>query len=165
MSSNRTPPVSRRTTLAMLSSTAALAACGGGGSQTPTPTPTPTPSPTPTSTGTPPPPAPVWSGFAHDAQHTGVGNLTSQDLGRITWSSPVDLAPQYTSSGALLTHYGSPAVTDANTIVIPVKTTATGGFRVEGRSGATGTQIWSLASDYTTPPHNWLPSYNVLITP
>ncbi len=140
----------------MLSSTAALAACGGGGSPTPTSTPTPTPTPTAT---------PVWSGFARDAQHTGASSISGQDLGRISWTSPVDLAPQYTSSGALLTHYGSPAVTANNTIVIPVKTTATGGFRVEGRSGASGSQVWSLASDYVTPPHNWLPSYNIVITP
>ena len=67
-------------------------------------------------------------------------------------------------SGALLTHYGSPVVTTHNTVVIPVKTTAAGGYRVEGRTGATGALVWSATTDYVTPPHNWLPPYNVLLT-
>ncbi|NIJ19210.1 hypothetical protein FHS95_000879 [Sphingomonas naasensis] len=90
--------------------------------------------------------------------------IASQDLGRIAWSSPVDLAPQYTPSGALLTHYGSPVVTTHNTVVIPVKTGATGGYRVEGRDGTTGALLWSATTDYVTPPRNWLPPYNVLLT-
>lgn len=149
----------------MLSSTAMLAACSsggstGGGGPAPTPTPTPTPTATPTPTT-----GPAWFSYGRDAQHTGVSAIASQDLGRISWSSAVDLAPQYTPSGALLTHYGSPVVTTNNTIVIPVKTTATGGFRVEGRNGATGAVIWQTATDYVMPPRNWLPPYNVLLTP
>jgi hypothetical protein len=45
-----------------------------------------------------------------------------------------------------------------------VKTGAAGGYRVEGRVGATGALVWTLASDYVTPPHNWLPPFNVLLT-
>ena len=154
-------PVSRRTTLAMLSSSALLAACGdsGGGSTTPVPAPTPTPTPAP-----PPASGPAWFSYGHDAQHTAVSAIASQDLGRITWSSAVDLAPQYTQTGELLTHYGSPVVTTRNTVVVPVKTTASGGYRVEGRNGATGALAWSAATDYVTPPHNWVPPYNVLLT-
>ncbi|MBT2187784.1 hypothetical protein [Sphingobium nicotianae] len=158
--------VSRRGTLAMLSSSALLAACGDSGSPAPAPTPTPTPTATPSPTPTPSPVVgPAWFGYGHDAQHTAVSAIASQDLGRISWSATVDAAPQYTSSGALLTHYGSPVVTTRNTVVIPVKTGATGGYRVEGRSGATGVLVWSVATDYVTPPHNWLPPYNVLLTP
>lgn len=173
MSYHPVPPghpsrVSRRSALAMLSSSAVLAACsGGGGSPTPTPAPTPTPSPTPTPTPTPAPTpvtGPAWFGYGRDAQHTAVSAIASQDLGRIAWSSPVDLAPQYTPSGALLTHYGSPIVTTNNTVVIPVKTAATGVYRVEGRDGATGALLWSAATDYVTPPRNWLPPYNLLLT-
>jgi hypothetical protein len=65
------PPtlVSRRATLAMLSSTAVLAACssGGGGGGTPAPTPTPTPVPTPTPA---PVSGPAWFGYGRDPQHT-----------------------------------------------------------------------------------------------
>ena len=160
--------VSRRRTLAMLSSTAMLAACGGGGSGgSPAPSPTPTPAPTPTPTPTPAPTpvqGPAWFGYGHDAQHTAGSAIASQDLGRISWSSAVDLAPQYRASGELLTHYGSPAVTTHNTVAIPVKTTTAGDYRVEGRDGTTGSLIWSATTDYVTPPHNWVPPYNVLLT-
>lgn len=156
------PLLSRRRTLAMLSSSVVLAACGdGGGSPTPSPSSAPSPTPPPTPT---PVSGPAWFGYGRDAQHTAVSAIASQDLGRITWTSAMDLAPQYSASGALLTHYGSPAVTTNNTVVIPVKTTATGGYRVEGRNGATGAVIWQAAIDYIMPPHNWLPPYNVLLT-
>jgi hypothetical protein len=107
---------------------------------------------------------PAWFGYGRDAQHTAVSVIASQDLGKITWSAAVDAAPQYTPGGALLTHYGSPVVTTANTVVIPVKTGAAGGYRVEGRNGATGALTWSLATDYVAPPHNWVPPYNLLLT-
>lgn len=152
--------VSRRSTLVMMLSSVVLDACGGGGSSgssggSPTPTPTPTPMPV---TG------PAWFGYGHDAQHTALSAVKSQDLGRVAWTSVVDRAPQYSQNGDLLTHYGSPVVTTNNSVVIPVKTTATGGYLVEGRNGATGAIIWSTATDYVTPPHNWVPPYNALLT-
>ena len=157
--------VSRRVTLAMLSSTAMLVACGGGGggggggpAPAPTPAPTPPPPPPPTVNG------PAWFGYGRDAQHTAVSAIASQNLSLIAWQTAVDLAPQYTPAGALLTHYGSPVVTTTNTVVVPVKTGATGGYRVEGRNGATGALIWSAVTDYVLPPHNWVPPYNILLT-
>lgn len=108
---------------------------------------------------------PAWFGYGHDAQHTAASEIASQDLGRVAWTAAVDLAPQYTAAGALLTHYGSPVVTTHNTVVIPVKTAANGGYRVEARNGANGTLIWSAPTDYVMPPHNWLPPYNLLLTP
>ena len=108
---------------------------------------------------------PAWFGYGRDAQHTAASAIASQDLGRIVWTAPVDLAPQYTTSGALLTHYGSPVVTTNNTVVIPVKTTTTGAYRVEGRNGTSGALLWSAATDYVLPPHNWKPPYNLLLTP
>jgi hypothetical protein len=155
--------VSRRNALAMLSSYAVIASCssgGGGGSPTPSPVPTPTPSSSPT----PPVSGPAWFGYGRDAQHTAVSAIASQDLGRIAWTTPVDLAPQYTPSGALLTHYGSPVVTTGNVVIIPVKTGATGGYRVEARNGVTGALLWSTTTDYVMPPRNWLPPYNLLLT-
>jgi hypothetical protein len=161
-----TPPfplrLSRRGALAMVSSSAVLAACGsGGGSPAPSPSPTPTPVPTPTPT---PVSGPAWFGYGRDAQHTAASAIASQNLGLVAWTAPVDLAPQYTQSGALLTHYGSPVVTTTNTVVIPVKTGAAGGFRVEGRVGQTGALVWSATLDYVMPPHNWLPPCNILLT-
>lgn len=147
----------------MLASYAVLAACdpggagGSGGSPSPSPTPSPTPTPMP---GT----GPAWFGYGHDAQHTAVSATASLDLKHISWSTGVDLAPQYSTTGELLTHYGSPAITTANTVIIPVKTTASGGYRVEGRVGVTGTVYWSANTAYVAPPHNWLPPYNVLLT-
>ena len=149
----------------MLSSTIVLAACGGGGGgSNPLPPPLPPPVPPPP----PPPPAvtgPAWFGYGRDAQHTAASAIATQDLGRIAWTTPVDLAPQYTPSGALLTHYGSPVVTTSNTVVIPVKTTVNGNYRVEGRNGASGALIWSATTDYVPPPHNWKPPYNLLLSP
>ena len=120
----------------------ALAACGGGGDPG-----TPTPTPGPAVNG------PAWFGFGRDAQHSATGAIATQDLTRIVWSTPVDLAQQF-SSGSLLIHYGSPVITSHNTVVVPVKTGANGGFRFDARSGSNGGLIWSGASDYVLPAHN-----------
>lgn len=134
---------------------AIVSSCGGGGGGG--------------GPGTNPPPVavtgPAWPGFGRDAQHTAVSAIATQDLSRIAWSTAVDLAPQYTTSGALLTHYGSPVISDHDMVVVPVKTGANGGFRVEGRNGVTGALVWSQDSDYAVPPHRWMPSYNAAITP
>ncbi|HSC63094.1 MAG TPA: hypothetical protein VLD35_05620, partial [Caldimonas sp.] len=152
-------PVSRRNLPQRLGWMVLLAAvvatgCGGGGD----------------SAGTTPvvPAAPVdgpaWFSFGRDAQHAANSAIAAQDLNRISWSTPLDLAPTYTSGGALLVHYGSPVVTSHNTVVLPVKTGAAGGFRIEARSGGNGGLIWSSQTDYQLPPHNWVPSYNAALT-
>ena len=133
----------------------ALAACGGGGGDPGSP---PLPPPGPGVSG------PAWWGFGRDAQHAATAAIATQDLNRIVWQTPVDLAPQYQLSGALLIHYGSPVVTTQNTVIVPVKTGATGGFRFEARSGVNGGLIWSGESDYVLPAHNWVPSYNIALT-
>jgi hypothetical protein len=91
--------------------------------------------------------------------------VASQDLNRIAWQTPVDLAPPYRSSdGALLAHYGSPVISAANTVLVPVKTGAGGGFRVEARAGSSGALLWQLATDYALPPgYNWVPSWNLAL--
>jgi hypothetical protein len=148
---------------------AVLSGCGGGGggggSVTPPPVaPPPAVTPGPVVAPAPGIDGPAWWGFARDARHTAVSEIASQDLGRIAWSAPVDEAPQYTEDGALLTHYGSPLVTARNTLILPVKTGAAGGFRIEARSGGNGGLLWSAATDYLLPPHNWIPSYNLQLT-
>jgi hypothetical protein len=135
---------------------AALAACGGGGADAGTGGPSVAPGP--------PVDGPAWRGFASDAQHSARSAIASQDLNRIAWSTPLDLAPQHRADGALLIHYGSPVVTSHNTVVLPVKTGASDGFRFEARSGVNGGLIWSAGSDYVLPAHNWIPSYSLALT-
>ena len=122
-----------------------LTGCGGGGGLIPTPsTPSPTvPPPTPT--------GPAWFGFGRDAQHSSVGAVATQSLDRILWQTPVDTVPTY-SGTALLAHYGSPVITARNTVVVGVKTSSTGAFRLEGRAGTTGALIWSATTTMCRPP-------------
>src|SRR5437899_8424086 len=98
-----------------------------------------------------------WSTFAGNPQHSGVSSTAAQSLEVIHWSTPVDLAPP---DGTILIHYGSPLVTPANTVIIPVKTGASGGYEVQAKSGKDGSLIWSMTTDYILPPHNWTPSYS-----
>src|SRR5262249_50880675 len=79
-------------------------------------------------------------------------------LEQIKWSTPIDLVLQGTA-GELLVHYGSPTVTPGNTVLVPVRTTADDTYRVEAHSGATGALLYMLPTDYSPPPHSWIPSY------
>lgn len=130
-----------------------LTACGGddGG--------TPTPPPPPVVTG------PAWPNFGRDVQHAARSGVATQSLLRIVWQTPVDLVPPYLPGNVLHIHYGSPVITASNTVLVPVKVNRTGGFRVEARSGANGALAWSADSDYILPPHDWVPSYNIALTP
>ncbi len=132
-----------------------VAGCGGGGSKSDAGSPPVIPGPSVD--------GPAWPGFARDAQHAAQSAIASQDLNRVAWSTTLDLAPQHSTGGALLIHYGSPVVTSHNTVLVPVKTGAGGGFRIEARSGTNGGLIWAAGSDYVLPPHNWVPSYNVAL--
>jgi hypothetical protein len=105
----------------------------------------------------------AWLSYAHDAQHSGISAVASQSLEGIRWQTPVDLAPQY-SGDDLLIHYGSPLVTAGNTVIVPVKTGADGGFAVEGINGVDGTLKWRLDTDYQLPPHDWTPSFSPVLT-
>ena len=142
----------RRLTLALALAGIGSGCGGGGGGSSPAPAPGPPPAP-----GVP---GPAWSGFAHDAQHSAQSVVATQSLIRIAWQTPVDLAPQFLPGNVLLAHYGSPVITANNTVIVPVKTGATGGFRVEARSGSNGGLIWSADIDYILPPHQWTPSFN-----
>ncbi|MDQ6639825.1 MAG: hypothetical protein M3Z15_09215 [Pseudomonadota bacterium] len=137
---------------------AALTACGGGGGAGAGVAPGPQVTPAPAVDG------PAWWSFGRDAQHAATGAIATQDLNRISWSTPLDLAPPHRADGTLLIHYGSPVVTSHNTVVLPVKTGAAGAFRIEARSGGNGGLIWSAGSDYQLPPHDWVPSYNLALT-
>ncbi len=112
----------------------------------------------------PPPNGLAWWGFGRDAQHSALGGIATQPLVRIQWSTPVDLAPRSEAGVALFIHYGSPVITSQNTLVVPVKTGVTDGFKFEARSGYSGALVWSATSDYILPAHNWTPSYNLALT-
>ena len=105
----------------------------------------------------------AWNSFARDAQHTAMSTTASQPLNHIHWQTPVDLQPQY-SGTALLIHYGSPVMTSANTVIVPVKTGATNGFQVEARAGSNGALKWSMTTDYILPPHSWVPAFGPALT-
>jgi hypothetical protein len=106
----------------------------------------------------------AWVTHAGNPQHTALSPIASMPLQTIRWQTPVDLMPQY-QGNLLLIHYGSPIITDSNTVIVPVKTGATNGFRIDARNGANGALKWSLTTDYILPPHNWTPSYSPAITP
>jgi hypothetical protein len=107
-----------------------------------------------------------WSGFGGDAQHTALSAapVAMQSLSRILWTVPVDLHPQLYQGPFLATHYGSPLITAADTVIVPVKTGANGGFSVEALRASDGGEIWSAASDYVLPPHNWIPAFEPALT-
>jgi hypothetical protein len=112
---------------------------------------------------------PSWDTFAQNPQHTAISEVASQPLQSILWQTPVDLDPQY-SGNELFIHYGSPLVTSANTVIVPVKTGAYGGFDVEGIDGSTGTVIWTNTTDYILPPGDYtyfdeVPSYSPTLAP
>ncbi len=108
--------------------------------------------------------APAWAGFGHDFSHTAVAGIASLPLDFIRWHTPVDLAPVVTG-GDIYIHYGSPLITAGNTIIIPVKTGATDGFRLDARDETTGAFLYTLATDYSLPPSTWTPAYGPVLTP
>jgi hypothetical protein len=109
-------------------------------------------------------PSAFWQGYARDPQHTALAAAASQPLETIHWQTPVDLNPQYSGSD-LLIHYGEPAITANNTVIVPVKTGARGGFEVEGLNGTKGAPLWTYATDYLLPPYSgWTPSYSPTLT-
>ncbi len=102
-----------------------------------------------------------WSGYGGNAQHTALVQGPSQVPAAIRWSVPVDLDPQ--DAGA--EHYGSPAITAKNTIIFPLRTTASGDFVIRALNATTGQQIWMLTTDYVLPSHNWVPPVGITLLP
>jgi autotransporter-associated beta strand protein len=104
----------------------------------------------------------VWDGYAENAQHTALSAIGSQPLQSVHWDTPVDLDPQY-KYGDLYAHYGSPVITSANTVIVPVKTGPSSGFELNAYNGTTGNFMWTQPTDYTLPATNnydWVPPYS-----
>ena len=102
-----------------------------------------------------------WPDYAHDPQHSGVSAVAAQGLSKIHWSIPVDLHPP---SGEIFIHYGSPLITAANTVIVPVKT-GNDNFRVEAHNGTDGTLLWMQNTTYQAPlSAAFLPSFSPVLS-
>jgi hypothetical protein len=73
-----------------------------------------------------------------------------------------DLLPN--TSGTLYIHYGSPLITAANTVILPVRTTSSNTYRVEAHSGADGSLLYTLPTAYTPPPYTWIPVFGPVLS-
>lgn len=102
----------------------------------------------------------AWLTHAHDEQHTALSTVQSQPLSAIHWHVPVDLHPP---QGEILIHYGSPLITAANTVIVPVKTEANS-FRVEAHNGATGKRMYTLGTSYQAPGASFVPGLGPTIS-
>lgn len=110
------------------------------------------------------PSRPFWAGYARDAQHSALSTVASAPLTRVRWQTPVDRKPPYRGD-ALPIHYGSPVVTQANTVIVPVKTHTGGQFALEAFDGADGRLLWRQSSSYLLPPHDWVLPFGPALGP
>jgi len=102
----------------------------------------------------------AWLTHSHDEQHTALSTVQSESLDAIHWHTPVDLNPP---QGTIYIHYGSPLVTAANTVIVPVKTN-TNSFRVEAHNGATGKRMWMLSTGWQAPGASFVPGLGPTIS-
>ena len=102
----------------------------------------------------------AWLTHSHDEQHTALSTVQSQPFSKIHWHTPVDLFPP---GGTIFIHYGSPLVTAANTVIVPVKT-GTNSFRVEAHNGATGKRLWTQNTGYQAPGASFVPGMGPTIS-
>ena len=95
--------------------------------------------------------------FAGDAQHTAIYQPAAQDLNQIRWSTAIDLAPD----ANVFVHYGAPLLTGANTAIAPIKNGSA--FSINAFTASNGAPLYSLATDYILPSHNWVPVYQPVV--
>jgi hypothetical protein len=100
-----------------------------------------------------------WSTFGSNPQHTGLSVTQAQPLNAIRWQTVIDQQPGGSE------HYGSPIFTSQGTVIVPIKTGATGSFQLEGINAATGSVLWTVTSDYTEPAYASLPPFQPVYDP
>ncbi len=111
-----------------------------------------------------------WTGYGHDPQHTATSTVAAQQLNSKHWCTPVDLNPPGGGgtlncatgtgggNGPLYVHYGSPVVTTANTVIVPV-TSASGVYQLQAFNGATGAPVYTVSScDASNPSECYTPA-------
>ncbi len=102
--------------------------------------------------------APAWNGYAANPQHTSLTTVVPQALDRIHWHRVVDRAPDG-PLGLSRQHYASPLVTAAGTVITAVKFGVADDYRIHADQAGTRGLLWHVASDYISPPHDWLPPF------
>ncbi|MEI9929613.1 MAG: hypothetical protein WDM89_03345 [Rhizomicrobium sp.] len=106
--------------------------------------------------------APAWRGYGANPQHTAPAPAKGQTLKKVHWTTPVDLQP---GGGTIFIHYASPMITASNTILLPVKTSASGDFRIEALNAKNGKKLWQSKTElFIFAPHDWTPSFPAHLT-
>ena len=95
--------------------------------------------------------------FAGNAQHTSAYVPTSQDLGRVKWTTSVN-----SNTGGTASRYASPVITAANTVIAPTQI-AGGAFQLNAFTGTTGASLYALSTDYVAPTSTTTPAYEPLL--
>src|SRR5580704_11883182 len=95
--------------------------------------------------------------FAGNSQHTSAYTPTSQDLGRVKWTTSLN-----SNTGGSASRYASPVITAANTVIAPSQING-GAFQLNAFTGSTGASLYALSTDYVAPTSSITPVYQPVL--